>query len=140
MAYSDDDTKFGTDNEIQFYKILKENFDTTLERSDYKYSLFDYSGEKCFVELKSRRIDSTQYKDTMIGCNKLLFARNCAKDFYFVFSFTDGLFYYKFSKEDYDTGVIRSAYGGRNDRGKDEQKPYCYIPIKLFKKINYLKI
>ena len=71
----------------------------------------------------------------MISCNKLLFARHCGKDCYFVFNFTDGLFYYKFDKMDYDTGVIRSAYGGRNDRGKDEKKPYCYINIKLLRKI-----
>ena len=140
MSYTDDDTKYGTDNEIQHFKILKENFDNTLERVEYKYSLFDYSGDKCFVELKSRRNEHDKYKDTMIGCNKLLFARNCAKDFYFVFAFTDGLYFYKFNKEDYDTGIIRSAYGGRDNRGRDERKPYCYIPIKLFKKLNHLKI
>ena len=49
------------------------------------------------------------------GCNKLLFARNCAKEVFFVFSFDDGLFYYKFNNEDYDTGIIRSAYGGRDN-------------------------
>jgi hypothetical protein len=43
---------------------------------------------------------------------------------------------YKFNKEDYDTGIIRSAFGGRDDRGVDEKKPYCYVPTKLLIKIN----
>jgi hypothetical protein len=127
----DEDIKFGLDLEFEHYELVKNKFDKSLEKNTYKYALFDYIGDKCFIELKSRRNASTKYKDTMIGCNKLLFARNCAKEVYFVFAFTDGLFYYKFSKEDYDTGIIRSAYGGRDDRGKDEQKPYCYVPIKL---------
>jgi hypothetical protein len=131
----DEDIKFGLDLEFEHYELLKNKFDKSLEKNSYKYALFDYIGDKCFIELKSRRIGSTKYRDTMIGCNKLLFARNCAKEAYFVFAFDDGLFYYKFNNEDYDTGVIRSAYGGRNDRGKDEQKPYCYVPIKLLKKI-----
>ena len=136
MNYSDDDYKFGLDKELEYYEILKNKFDSSLEKVLYKYSLFDYSGTNCFIELKSRRNEHNKYKDTMIGCNKLLFARNCNKDFYFVFVFTDGFFYYKFKKEDYDTGIIRSAYGGRNDRGIDEKKPYCYIPTKLLIKIN----
>ena len=127
----DEDIKFGIDLEFEHYELLKNKFDKSLEKNSYKYALFDYIGDKCFIELKSRRNEHNKYKDTMIGCNKLLFARNCAKEVYFVFAFTDGLFYYKFSKEDYDTGVIRSAYGGRDDREVDEKKPYCYIPIKL---------
>ena len=131
MTYSDDDSKFGIEKENEYHELLKNKIDLSLEKNAYKYALFDYIGDKCFIELKSRRIGSTKYRDTMIGCNKLLFARNCAKDVYFVFAFDDGVFYYKFNNEHYDTGIIRSAYGGRDNRGKDEKKPYCYIPIKL---------
>lgn len=136
MSYSHDDSKFGIDKENEYYELLKNKFDKSLEKNTYKYALFDYIGDKCFIELKARRNEHNKYKDTMIGCNKLLFARNCAKEVFFVFSFDDGLFYYKFNNEDYDTGVIRSAYGGRNDRGVDEKKPYCYVPIKLLIKIS----
>ena len=90
----DEDIKFGLDLEYEHYELLKNKFDKSLEKNTYKYALFDYIGDKCFIELKSRRNASTKYKDTMIGCNKLLLARNCAKEVYFVFAFTDGLFYY----------------------------------------------
>ena len=132
----DEDIKFGSDKEDEYYELLKNKFDKTLEKNSYKYALFDYIGDKCFIELKARRNEHNKYKDTMIGCNKLLFARNCAKEVFFVFSFDDGLFYYKFNNEDYDTGVIRSAYGGRDNRGIDERKPYCYVPVKLLIKIS----
>ena len=135
MSYSDVDTAYGLEQENQFYEVLKNKFDNTLLKTNNKYELFDFIGDNCFIELKSRRNEHDKYKDTMISCNKLLFARHCGKDCYFVFNFTDGLFYYKFDKMDYDTGVIRSAYGGRDDRGKDEKKPYCYINIKLLRKI-----
>lgn len=136
MGYSDLDTNYGLEMEKQYFDLLKNKFDKTLLPTQSKYDLFDFIGDNCYIELKARKNEYNKYKDTMIGCNKLLFARNCGKDCYFVFAFTDGLYYYKFDKMDYDTGVIRSAYGGRDDRGIDEKKPYCYISIKLLKQIS----
>ena len=67
----------------------------------------------------------------MIGKNKIDFGCHSEKDIYFVFKFTDGLFYYKYNCND----VLENGMGGRSDRGKQEYKPYVYIDINLLTKI-----
>ena len=131
----DEDIKFGLDLEFEHYELLKNKFDKSLEKNTYKYALFDYIGDKCFIELKSRRNEHNKYKDTMIGCNKLLFARNCAKEVYFVFCFTDGLYFWKYNEGDMKTGNVEFRTGGRNDRGKEEYKDYAFIKTNILEKI-----
>ena len=42
MSYSDYDSKFGIDKEDEYYELLKNKFDKSLEKNSYKYALFDY--------------------------------------------------------------------------------------------------
>lgn len=90
------------------------------------FNTMDFQCDNNYFEIKSRNCNHNKYDTTMIGYNKINFAKrfpqyNC----YFVFVFTDGDYYYKYNPEDkFETGI-----GGRNDRGKAEYKKYCYIPI-----------
>jgi hypothetical protein len=60
--------------------------------------------------------------------NKKKYAQgNPDKEFYFVFAFTDGLYYYKYNPDD----ILNYRKGGRVDRGYKEIKEYAYIPIYL---------
>jgi hypothetical protein len=68
----------------------------------------------------------------MVGANKLKAAAKSIDDVYFCFQFTDGLYYWKYS-DDVD---IVMAMGGRCDRGREEIKPYAYIPIEKLIKIS----
>ena len=64
----------------------------------------------------------------MIGLNKIKYAQsNPDKDFYFVFAFTNGLYYWKYNADD----KLNYRKGGRIDRGYKEIKEYAYIPISL---------
>jgi hypothetical protein len=135
MEQKEIDIKFGFEKENDLYHILNECFDDTLEMSNNKYNLFDYIGKDCYIELKSRRVTHDKYPDTMIGYNKVEFAMNTYKRVVFCFSFTDGLYYYIFNKNDICNNRLRIDIGGRNDRGKEEYKKYCFIPTKLLKKI-----
>ena len=47
------------------------------------------------------------------------------------FKFTDGLYYYEYNKSD----NLEYGMGGRKDRGRNEIKDYCYIPIKYLVKL-----
>jgi hypothetical protein len=136
MNKKNNDTEFGLSKEDEYYKNFKDCFDETLLKSINKYDLFDYIGDECLIELKSRRNTHNKYPDTMIGYNKIEFAKTSCKDIVFCFSFTDGLYYYKFDKEDLINDNLRIDEGGRNDRGRNEYKQYCYIPIKLLKLLN----
>ena len=134
------DIEFGLSKEDEYFNILKDCFDETLIKSINKYDLFDYIGNDCFIELKSRRNTHNKYPDTMIGYNKIEFAQSTNKIIIFCFSFTDGLYYYKFNKEDLINNNLRIDEGGRCDRGRNEYKQYCYIPIKLLSPIRTLKL
>lgn len=129
------DEKFGFSKEDEYYEILKSVFDNTLEKVDNRYNLFDFLGEKCYIELKSRRNTHNKYPDSMVGHNKIQFAMNTNKTIIFCFLFTDGLFYYKFNKDDVINKKLRMASGGRCDRGVNEYKDYYYIPINILTKI-----
>ena len=67
----------------------------------------------------------------MVGYNKILKASTILEDVYFCFYFTNGLYYYKYNKE--DSFEIKKA--GRQDRGKLEYSDYCFIPVNLLQKI-----
>ena len=128
------DIKFGLQAENDLYDILKEKFDKNLVRSTDKYSRYDYYSDSCIVELKTRRNTKDKYPTTMIGLNKFDDClRDCSKDYYFVFNFTDGVWYWKFDKDEYDE--FEKRIGGRNDRGYDESSMYLYIPVNMLIKL-----
>lgn len=116
------DYKYGRDKEVELYKQIKEKFDADLEPAKERFALFDFNSKDTSVELKSRRVLKNQYKDTMIGINKIYCANKYPeKSFYFCFNFLDGLYYFKHSKN--YTYNIR--FGGH----PEAQKTYAFIPV-----------
>ena len=130
ILLKENDEKYGFTKEDNLYEILKEKFDKTLLKNS-RYNLFDFIGEDCCIELKSRRNAHNKYPDTMIGCNKIDYAMMNNKRVIFCFLFTDGLFYYEFDKNDVINKRLRTGIGGRCDRNINEYKDYYYIPIDL---------
>lgn len=57
---------------------------------------FDYQSPTRLVELKTRTVRRLQYFDTAIGINKIRHARCSSREVFFVFRFSNGLFYWKF--------------------------------------------
>lgn len=64
-------------------------------------SKFDFKGRGKFIELKSRTCCKNQYDTTCIGVGKVHYAsKHCDEiDFYFVFQFTDGVWFWKYNRE-----------------------------------------
>jgi len=117
-------------------KILKKDIEkyfniNLLETT--RYDAFDYINDDgtIHIELKTRTCKSNTYKDIMMGYNKILVADKYLKDndnkIYFVFKFTDGLYYLEYqTKDDY---TMRG--GGRCDRGVNEwRSDFIYFPSK----------
>ena len=119
----------GRASEEKYLPCLQNAFnDETLSHTKCKSDIFDYIGNNKYIELKTRSFEHTKYPDTMIGLNKIKYAEaNPDKEFYFVFAFTDGLYYYKYNPDD----KLSYRKGGRVDRGYNEIKEYAYIPIYL---------
>jgi hypothetical protein len=94
-----------------------------------RYDTLDYEGAECFVEIKSRTNRYSQYPTTMIQKSKFDYARKQTKPVYFVFAFTDGVYYIQYNSEVFDafeSGMFQRP--GRIDK-TDLRQVYVYIPI-----------
>lgn len=128
------DHLFGINKENELFDIIKTEVCTSLKKTK-PGSVFDYEGDNVYVELKSRRNPKDQYADTMIGANKIKHASedNSGCEYHFFFCFTDGIYSYKFNKEDLINGVVSTRKGGRVDRNRNEIKDYCFIQTSALK-------
>jgi hypothetical protein len=124
----------GRASEEKYLPCLQRAFkDESLTHTRHKSDIFDYIGNNKYIELKTRSFENTKYPDTMIGLNKIKYAQdNPDKEFYFVFAFTNGVYYWKYNADD----KLNYRKGGRVDRGYKEIKEYAYIPIHLLKNIS----
>ena len=123
------DQVFGQEKEKELLPILSKYFNFVL-KPKHRYFVFDYECDTAFIELKSRRGIRTEYPTTIVGKNKIDYADKCNKDVYFVFNFSDGLFYWKYDKEEIGKRV-KIGLCGRVDRGKREIKEYCFVDVEL---------
>ena len=122
--------------EIKVKPIIEEYFNIKINHTPL-YHEYDFISEDCicYFELKGRNVKHNQYPDTMIGYNKIVKIKelNEKSKIYFVFKFTDGIYYCRYNKKVKNNSVIKK--GGRCDRGRPEYKQYLFIPINLLKKI-----
>jgi len=92
---------------------LNELFDTEFnKRSTNVFDVMDFISKdgKIVIEVKGRTCSSTQYKDTIITCNKVreadaLMEQDPEVEVYFFFVYTDKTKYIKVPKEDRDWKV-----------------------------------
>jgi hypothetical protein len=125
----------GDEAEEAVKPIIESYFNVKLKKTD-TYHIFDFIDEaKVYYELKARLNKYNRYPTTMVGANKINVLRSVNKIGYFIFLFTDGLYYYKYDKDNKDPLIFEE--GGRKDRGKEELKLYCYIPIELLIRIDF---
>jgi len=127
------DIEFGTDNEQKLLCHIQKFFnDDSIEKIECKYSPFDYAGNNIFIELKSRRCNSSTYPTTIIGTNKFNKIQQNNK-YILIFSFTDAILYIEYDEQLFDTFNIKTV--SRRDRGRVESAKYYHIPIKKLKPI-----
>jgi hypothetical protein len=122
--------KKGYEAEDRLLSTFKDCFCKDLIKDENQWAVMDYFCDCCMVELKSRNVKKDTYKTTMVGMNKINFAlRNSKKASYFVFEFTDGLYYWKLNKDELETFEKRK--GGTTKRGEVEQSEYLFIPVDI---------
>lgn len=126
------DYHYGKVKEELVLPLIQKEFDDTLTCSSNTYAICDYVGDKCNVELKSRRCSLHSYPDTMISKSKIDYLLKQNKKGYCVFSFYDGVVWIEITPE--TVSSFRTNKGGRCDRGKVETNDYCYIPTTALKR------
>ena len=94
------DLMFGREKEDENLTLIRSAIDENLQKSVSNFYVIDFSSKDCYIELKSRRCEKDKYPDTMIGINKINFAKKSEKPTYFCFSFTDGLYCWKYDEEE----------------------------------------
>jgi hypothetical protein len=127
-----EDIDFGIDGENGIKTTIENLLLTTITKTDNKFDVMDYiDSDGDYYEIKTRRNTHNKYPTTMVGENKIKFCKTSDKICLFFFRFTDGDYYWPFNNNDF----LLFSNGGRNDRGCDEYKKYCYIPIRYLKKV-----
>jgi hypothetical protein len=131
------DIAFGLQSEQEKLCIFEKHFQTKLTKHNDPYYPLDFHNETntIYVELKSRHIRHNQYETTLISAHKVSYCCKPDVSYYFVFAYTDGLYYIKYEKELFDTFETRPFK--RYDRVDDIQtpQPYIFIPVKHLTKI-----
>lgn len=136
MATQKEDIRFGIDNEVNVLEVLQNYLQTTLQRSG-GYAVMDYTnpGKTIYVELKSRRIKHDTYKSALIGYNKVQFCKNSTADCYFVWLYTDGLYWCKYDPELFDSfNVNHEYYRGEREDCINYAQSIVYVPVEHLSK------
>ena len=131
MATQSADLAFGTRNEDVIKNQIENIVGTPLIKQG-GYSIMDYTNDikTIYVELKTRRINHDSYPTAIIGANKVEFCSDPSKNYYFVFCYSDGIYYIKYNDSLFNTFQRSDHYyrGERSDCFNSVQSVY-YIPI-----------
>lgn len=146
MSSFKSDYAFGKSKEEENKEKLETQFGVKLKHIEDKFSLFDFISEdgKVYVELKSRYIKHDEHSTALIGANKVEFIDKLKEtedvEGYFCFCYTDGLYYIKYDKKEFDKLNVRDFK--RRDRTDydDMPKPHYFIWSDWLKKIEEDKV
>jgi hypothetical protein len=118
----------GLQSEKEILPIIQKYFDDDITPTTATYDRHDYKGTNYYYELKTRTNEYSKYPTTMISLLKTK-----KENVIFLFRFTDGLYYIKYNKEQFNQYEVKkySKYGKPID--------YVYIPIIDLIKINILE-
>ena len=126
------DLQQGETAEQMIFNVIRNKWNIKHLKKTENFHTLDFIDENNnFYEIKSRNNNYNKYPTTMIGLNKIEYIDKNNLNCIFIFSFTDGNYYYQYNKED----NFEISKGGRNDRGRPEYKQYIYIPIEKLNKI-----
>lgn len=136
MATQSADLAFGTKNEDTIQNQIESIAGTPLIKQG-GYSIMDYTNDvkTVYVELKTRRIKHNDYPTALIGANKIEFCSDPSKTYYFVFCYSDGIYYIKYNDSLFNTFQRSDHYyrGARSDCYNSVQSVF-YIPIESLTK------
>ncbi len=125
------DLRLGFRSEEEIHSYL-ENYFGTLKRTkdniEYgKYYEFDKYNDKCFIELKTRRINHNQYHSLFFGKNKFLKGEELKASMpgihiFYLWRCLDGVYYWEHGSSEYTEEI-----SGRRDRGRIEENTCIHI-------------
>lgn len=130
-----EDIEIGKQGEIDVLPSLQKFFgDNSITSTNNQYSRYDFIGSnKTRYEVKTRTNSVHLYDDTLIPLSKL---KQCKDNIvYFIFNFTDGIYYIKYNKELFDTFKVEEFRRKPRFGIVDYRQKYVYIPVKELSRI-----
>jgi hypothetical protein len=124
------DLAFGLKKETEIIDKIKNYWQNEVNIVNTKeiyneYCVYDFESESgTSWEVKSRRVNKTQYYTTILPVHKV---RNTDRDQFFVFNFLNKCCYIKYDKDMFDTFDITDIVCYRD--GRREVAPHYHIPV-----------
>jgi hypothetical protein len=129
-----EDYAVGTLSE-QTIKPTLDKFFGTCHKLHEKHTM-DFEANTFFIEVKTRTCASTTYETSVLPYFKVEFAQKVTKPVYFVFVFTDGIFYTQYNADKFSYYYVEENYcRKRRADYNDKPKPYIHIPVAELTKI-----
>lgn len=125
------DLRFGAMNEEQRKAELDRHFNESFEKDPNTWALFDFYNQlrTVYVEMKSRNNRHDTYPTTIVGNNKIRWCNDPTKKYYFVFVFTDGIYYIQYDKSLFETFECNDFVRNTRSDYNDCLAKYVYIPV-----------
>jgi hypothetical protein len=110
------DLKFGLGKELDIKEALETFFKCKLEKTS-KFNKMDFKNllKKIYIEIKSRRFKKNKYKTTFLNLSKIEYSNELLETdketkIYFIFNFTDGIFYIQYDEYLFSTFSKQNTY------------------------------
>ena len=137
------DRRLGFTGEEKVKPFLDDYFDAQFIEDKTRWRSYDFidTKKKIVLEMKTRRVSVDQYDTTCINIKKyytMLKFLERGYTCYFIFKFTDGVYYFPVVESLPDSIEIREIRDTR--RGCIELQKGLYIPTGLLVKMNFDKI
>lgn len=128
MPTNEEEYAYGLAQEHELKPFFDLFFGKNLTETE-KWDPFDFVGENIKIELKSRRNTYSKYPTTIVGMYKINTICDLPSpiEHYFVFNFTDGVYYWKYNKDEFDN--MKQITIKRRDRPGSKGSKYLSIPI-----------
>jgi hypothetical protein len=129
------DKQLGEESELK----NKEIFNTFFNDKFIKLSTFhplDFEGDTCFLEIKTRTNKYADYPTSIVPASKINYCKKQKKETYFIFVFTDDIYYIKYDEQLFCKFEIKPFKRPDRIDYSDKLQNYYYIPIKNLSKLN----
>jgi hypothetical protein len=120
-----EDYELGIKSEDVVLEKIKNYFsDDTIKKSESRVSRYDYKSETSLYELKTRTNACKKFPTTLLPKNKVF-----GDNHIFLFQFTDGLYFLRYSRELFDTFECKPFRRIQRADYNDKEALYYYIPV-----------
>lgn len=127
----------GTASEVANHTVIEGLVGSSLVKDPNPYATFDFhnSGKTVYVELKTRFIEHDRYPTALIGANKVRYCTDENKEYYFVWAYTDGLYYVKYDPKVFEHLECRPFCRNARTDYNDVENDHYFIPHTLLTKV-----